>query len=457
MVLTVMAMGLGVNSMVNGFDDFLINLHNPQLFRRIVNRVMALEYGDEYVCPDDDQGDQGNDGYVKSKHRLHAVHCFKKDSYVERSILKKARSDLKKAGVLRDGGLEIKEWSFVTSYRPSTALLNEINGDAEKMQLKFVHQGPDQLAALVAKHADHMQDIPEVALAVKVRDARFETGKEPVKSYEGDRELVKVPPAKDDLDLRRIMQIMRSGGASIRKNIEEIRQIYYTGRTHHARLQAGFLLLDGQGWVETTFEDKIALIDSLLSLARLTGDSSAVSILYAERGQTFSHHFALSDLRSSGRIQIHSTLGLEAYTEDELKNVMDNLHRLQDTFKEDFNHAIEIAYENDWDTLGNVAMRIGNAAGGRYIHFHGLGIEERAKDEKYICLRMYDLAQNAFIATGDRSSQLMAQHNLANQLRNMGELKKAEVIIAAVVREAEKQNYVLVLDKARQLLELIQS
>jgi hypothetical protein len=50
----------------------------PQEFTRLCNAVLEAEHGDDFLLIDDDQADRGNDGYLKSKKRLIAMHCFKR-------------------------------------------------------------------------------------------------------------------------------------------------------------------------------------------------------------------------------------------------------------------------------------------------------------------------------------------------------------------------------------------
>lgn len=439
--------------MVNGFDDFLINLHNPQLFRRIVNRLMALEYGDDYICPDDDRGDGGNDGYIQSKKRLHAVHCLKREVCNDKKVLVKARSDLAKAVELHAKKQPIvKEWSFITAYRLPSHIIQTLTNEADAKGFVFVSQGPDLLAAMIAKNADHLQDIPEISLAVKVREARLtiQANEKPT-TRNCQPQLVEVPVARNDDEFHKVTKIMRQGRAEVQKNINTIQQIYRSGKTYHARLQAGLALLQVSTPSEISFSDAIAQIDSLISLAGLTGDSATLAVLYSERGQRLNQQFVTLDLKSTGDIQISNIFGLSAYTPTELDQVVKNLHSLQESYKEAFDKAIELAYEKDWATLGSVAIRIGNAAGMRYCHFHGLNIDNRAEQEKYHCKRMFDLAQNAFIATNDRNGQLVVQHNLANQLRFMGEEQEAIRIIKFVMKEAESRGYADILDRASEL------
>jgi hypothetical protein len=50
----------------------------PQEFIRLCNAVLIAEHGDDFLPIDDDRGDRGNDGYLKSQRRMFAGHCFKR-------------------------------------------------------------------------------------------------------------------------------------------------------------------------------------------------------------------------------------------------------------------------------------------------------------------------------------------------------------------------------------------
>lgn len=440
---------------MNGYDNFLINLHNPQLFRRIVNRLMAHQYGADYVSPDDDQADNGNDGYITSKKRQHAVHCFKKAQYGDAKVLVKARSDLKKAVALKKEGKDMEEWSFITAYRLPDRVLSRLETEVKAANLTFKPIGPDNLAALIGKFANLMQDIPEIALAVKLRDSTLKLSKDEQLIEEGKLDLgtiKRIPVAGNDVQFGELAKIMRKGKAAVSENEQLFRTTYYAGKTLHSRLQAGLGLLQMHELTQNNTGDVITLIDSLISIATLIGDTSTLAILHAERGSHISHQFVSLDFQTSSEIQMHGLFGVHAYDEKELAAINKTLSDLQAEYDRAFSEALNIAFEtSDWSAIAQVALIQGSSAGVRYTHFNGSHINRRAQQEKAICKKLLDISINAFIIINDREGQLMAQHNLANQLRFMGEIEQAKQIIDVVVQEAEEASLPQVLPTAQAL------
>lgn len=445
---------------MNGYDNFLINLHNPQLFRRIVSRLLAHKYGSDYVNPDDDQADSGNDGYIISVKRQHAVHCFKKEHYSDAKVLVKARSDLKKAVNLKTNGKEMNEWSFITAYRLPDRILSTLEGEVAAAGLTFVPLGPDNLAALIGEFADQMQDIPEIALAVKVRDSTLSPPEsESLNKQQLDLGNIKeIPVAEDDAQFENLTEIMRMGKAAVKENEQLFLTTYYTGKTLHSRLQAGLGLLHINKFSESNVSDVITLIDSLISTATLLGDTSTLANLHAERGSYISHQFVMLDFQTSSAIEMQGLFGLNAYSKEELEAINSRLRDLQAEYFRSFSEALNMAFEtNDWKALAHVALKAGSSAGGRYTHFNGFNITQRAEQEKIACKKLLDISINAFIVLNDREGQLIAQHNLANQLRFMGEVEQARQIIQVVVQEAEENHLNEVLPTARMLKERLES
>lgn len=129
-------------------------INNPQEFTRLCNAVLEAEYGDDFLSIDDDRADGGNDGYIKSKHLVVAMHCFKRlqNKSIDASIKAKMVGDLKKAIKLKqEGRWQIKSWLFLSNYPISEALGSEINKIGVSAGIKVVWKSADYLASVLQK------------------------------------------------------------------------------------------------------------------------------------------------------------------------------------------------------------------------------------------------------------------------------------------------------------------
>lgn len=98
-------------------------IRNSQDFQDLCQQVLAAEY-DDFQVLDDSAGDQGNDGFIPSSHRLFAIYCPEKHPTPAKYYKDKIKKDLNKAVRLRDElDYEIDDWIFVTP-SPLTEDLN---------------------------------------------------------------------------------------------------------------------------------------------------------------------------------------------------------------------------------------------------------------------------------------------------------------------------------------------
>jgi hypothetical protein len=98
-------------------------IRNSQDFQDLCQQVLAAEY-DDFQVLDDSAGDQGNDGFIPSNHRLFAIYCPEKHPTPAKYYKDKIKKDLNKAVRLRDElDYEIDDWIFVTP-SPLTEDLN---------------------------------------------------------------------------------------------------------------------------------------------------------------------------------------------------------------------------------------------------------------------------------------------------------------------------------------------
>lgn len=153
----------------------IANLTDPQEFTRLCHLVFTTKFGDDYQEFDDDQSDGGNDGEIVSKKWLISRHCFKRlaKQKEEDAILIKVKSDLAKAVKLREGGMDIGEWIFVSAYRMPAKVWSKVKELAVNSGFKCRNLGPSYLASIIIANPDLMKQISW--LRVDQIDERLET------------------------------------------------------------------------------------------------------------------------------------------------------------------------------------------------------------------------------------------------------------------------------------------
>jgi hypothetical protein len=129
----------------------------PQEFTRLCNAVLAAEFGDDFLPIDDDQADNGNDGYRTSTRQLFAVHCFKRlqKQSLTRDIRRKMVGDLGKAKMLKEQGLwEIAAWTFLSNYAIPEEVGREVVALGTEAEIKVSWLGPSFLAGALQRRPE---------------------------------------------------------------------------------------------------------------------------------------------------------------------------------------------------------------------------------------------------------------------------------------------------------------
>jgi len=135
----------------------------PQEFTRLCNAVLEAEHGDDFLVIDDDQADRGNDGYLKSKKSLIAMHCFKRvqNQALETEIRKKMIGDLGKAIALKEEGIwNIDSWIFISNYPISESVARRVVQRGQTGGVEVVWRGPDFLAGALQRHPELRERFP---------------------------------------------------------------------------------------------------------------------------------------------------------------------------------------------------------------------------------------------------------------------------------------------------------
>jgi hypothetical protein len=129
----------------------------PQEFTRLCNSVLSADFGQDFLPIDDDRADGGNDGFLKSKKKVFAVHCFKRlqKQRITDEIRRKMLGDLGKALMLKEQGLwDIAAWTYISNYAIPEEIGREVVSAGHKHGIEISWLGPTFLANGLQRNPD---------------------------------------------------------------------------------------------------------------------------------------------------------------------------------------------------------------------------------------------------------------------------------------------------------------
>lgn len=146
------------------------DIRDPALFQALVRALMVAERGvSNYQVVDDAGGDGGLDGFDRLSGELHAVYCPTKPERLEverNRIIRKIRSDLRKAVALRDeGAYPVKVFAFVTPSTQREPLHRLVRDEAKAAGFTDgICIAGESLETLLEQHPYVLEQFPAIAL-----------------------------------------------------------------------------------------------------------------------------------------------------------------------------------------------------------------------------------------------------------------------------------------------------
>ena len=135
----------------------------PQEFTRLCNATLIAEHGDDFLPIDDDRGDRGNDGYLKSEARMFAAHCFKRiqNQSLDAVIRAKMIGDLGKTIALKAAQVwDINCWTFLSNYPINEKLGAELVEMGIRAGIDVSWRGADYFANVLSAHPEVAANFP---------------------------------------------------------------------------------------------------------------------------------------------------------------------------------------------------------------------------------------------------------------------------------------------------------
>jgi len=396
---------------------------------------------------DGTRGDEGNDGWLDSEHRIFAIHCpVKPERRTDADYRKKAYGDLEKAATLRDSGrFPVGCWTFVTPRKLSNDVIVAIRKRGEELGLEANHVEATYLSGLLLKHPQLVKEFPDYLvsqledLVKKALESPAVREPKPSRAPEHDifSYLAVRTAAGKDKALQEIIALRESADRAAAKR--GLRALIYSTANPLVHINAVAGLMDLFDPISDDLADFASLCDSARDVARRIGSKSAEAYLLAQRGYYQSFEFGRLAIERYGRIMMEQAIGLSLEDPDRVAQRQRRLEQLSKGFSEAFVGALGLAQESKSGTaMAAVLICIGNAAGQRAITLMQTGPRGAFEHERDVCKRSLLAAKDIYAQLRDEHEIANAQFNLANQIRFFGETDEAMVLVKAVIPVAEK-------------------
>lgn len=445
-------------------EEQIQQLSNPQEFTKLCNAVFTAKHGTDYQAVDGTRADGGNDGYIIPERTLLAFYCpMKPTSMTDTKYRRKIHDDLKKAAERKKvGALEIERWMLVTPRKLSNDVVEYLSQEAQKQGLKastidstFLAQElwlrphlrnefpwlkvvdvDETLKTLVEQLGNHAQGFPKKASSKSEFDVLVPS---------------KGAASAQDPDFAKVVVLLKTGGGDEART--SLRTIFYRTTNQIVKLNALIGLLQFYDPVRDNPQEMIGLGEYGIQIADSLKATGAKAIFLAHKGKHLAEIFSREDAETAIMIKAGNLLGAPLVSETQRQQVLDHLHRLDDQSGAAFQEACRLAAESrEAHVVAYVIMKIGEAAGLRFIHLDKLGAKERALREKLVCKVSYGVAKDLYASIGYERGVAFALHNLANDLRFFGEVEEAKVLTQQVVEMARKMGDAHLLDDAHLLM-----
>lgn len=433
---------------------------DPTLFTRLCNSLFTAEHGHAYQVIDGTRGDDGNDGWLETEHRVFAIYCpVKPERKKDSDYRDKAFSDFKKVARLRDDGKYfVERWTFVTPRKLPNDVIVDIRKRAQELALEANHIEATYLSGLLLKHSHLVKDFPEYQISqleelVRKALASPEV-KEPKPSRTPEYDIfsyleVKKAAANDEA-LKEVITLRESTDHAVAK--QGLRALYYRSMNPLVQVNAVAGLLDLFDPITDDLADLANLCEAARGAAKRLGSTSAEAYLLAQRGYYQSFEFSRLAIERWTNMMAEQMIGLSLENPGLVARRQARLKQLSDGYSEAFTSALQLAHESkSGPAMAAVLISIGNAAGQRAIASKQIGPQVAFEHDRDACKRALLGAKDIYAQLGSEHEVANALMNLANQIRFLDEVEEAKELVKVVIPIAEKHGDRDLLQKAKVL------
>ena len=221
--------------------------------------------------------------------------------------------------------------------------------------------------------------------------------------------------------------------------ISELKSIYYKSKDPTAQLNALIGVLGFDNPLDDPAKEMVDVCEMGIQIARRIEDKGVESYFLSWKGYFLSFMYSELDMRTVCRIRADNLTGIQTVGEEERTDVEKRLAFLYQEFYHSFADALDMAKDSkDPYIVAAVLISYGNAAGQRALYLGQLGINERALAEKKTCRESIMAARDIYLSMNDELGAANALHNLANNIRFLGEEKEAYMLAKDIIEVAKK-------------------
>jgi hypothetical protein len=292
-------------------------------------------------------------------------------------------------------------------------------------------------------------------------DSAAESPVEPPKITKDDS----LPPAqapiiqnrKPSADEKKAMRLASAGYSEETK--KQLRSLFYTTTDPIAQVQCIRGLSKYFDFIHDSVTELLTLIDQGIRITQELNFPDAEAILLANKGKIISQDFLLKDLDGYYRVQMSNRTGIPMISDEERQRIVMHTKDLQESYKSLFKDAIQKAYgTGNPEVVAAVLLEIGSSAGQRALQFQTIKMYERAENEKALAKATLLEAKNIYLAKSQNELHAgYALHQLANQIRFLGEIEEAKAICKKVILIAKKYKDKALQTQAKKMFDRIES
>jgi len=448
-------------------DELIPQMTNPQEFTRLCNSIFTDIYGDAFQVIDGTRGDNGNDGYVASEHRMLAMYCpIKPEQKTDAGYLEKIRSDLGKVAALkREGRYEIDAWTFVTPRKLADDVIAAMRQLGAQFGIRATHQESTFLANQLYRRSHLQKGFPSlqiVDLGAKIDElARALAGERaPPSPQQVPMESNAAPKAPraalDEAGEARLHQLM--AGTPTQEGKSELKAIAYRTSDPIVEINAILLLFR---WFDPSDDDRGELRGFAIrgvDRARASGRPDAEAMFRAHTAAMIVWDFTTSCMEAYFTAMADIAIPIATTPVEQTQQRLTRLRRLEEGWKAEVAAALDLIRKSrDHEVVAGVLLTIGTSMGQLALTYKS--INEGANADRYMnqCRILLMNAKDAYAAAGDELGAANAVFNVANQVRFHGGTREAIHLVRSTIPIAEKHGDTLLVRKAKWLLHTLET
>lgn len=437
-------------------EEMIAQMTNPQEFTRLCNSVFTDVYGDAFQVIDGTRGDNGNDGYIATEHRMLAMHCpVKPDQKTDAGYLEKIIADLGKATALkRDQKYEIDAWTFITPRKLGDGVIHKMRELGKAAGIRASHQESTFLANELYRRKHLLEGFPalqqidlKAAIDQLVSTLKARGDAQPAQSSEPPQSKAAI---SDEVGHARLETL--SSGLPTPDAKSELKSMAYATTDPILEINTMLQLLR---WFDPVSDDRPEFLNFArrgVDRARSCGLTDAEAFFHGYQATFLLWDFNTDIVNASFALAADLLLPFLTTPLEQNQQQLTRLRRLEESWKAETAAAIDlIKVSRDHDAIAGVLVVLGSNMG-QLAHTQRI-VGEKANADRFLahCKTFLMAAKDVYATASDDAGVTNVVFNLANQLRWHGGGAEALALLKSVIPKAEALGDSILIQKAKWL------